>query len=189
MVRMSVSMFIPMVAFFVQLSIRGIPFVRFRSKAMGFSLSLKFKVNSDVEDNIDRSKEILEIQPANINDLHQIAIFVAREKMQVVQFASDITCMMSPAFSMVYIQELERLETNFQSLPCDSMQRAMLIAKYMQQNGSSVVAYVDMDRRREVVDSRLPVPYISDLIVSPHHRKKVDVYLLSSDSILNKCSN
>eukprot|EP00597_Dinobryon_sp_UTEXLB2267_P005988 CAMPEP_0170079082 /NCGR_PEP_ID=MMETSP0019_2-20121128/15552_1 /TAXON_ID=98059 /ORGANISM="Dinobryon sp., Strain UTEXLB2267" /LENGTH=248 /DNA_ID=CAMNT_0010292361 /DNA_START=273 /DNA_END=1019 /DNA_ORIENTATION=- len=136
---------------------------------MVLSTSLKFKSNSALEDHIKYPTEILVIEPATMNALHQIAIYVAREKMQVAQFATDISCMMSPAFSMVYVQELERLETNFQSLPCSFMQHTMLIAKY---NDSAVVAFVDMDRRREVLDPSQSVPYISDLIVSPHHRKK-----------------
>ena len=40
-------------------------------------------------------------QPATQGDLSSVAIWMARERMQVAAFATDISCMMSPAFSMV----------------------------------------------------------------------------------------
>lgn len=40
-------------------------------------------------------------QPAVQSDLNSVAIWMARERMQVAAWATDISCMMSPAFSMV----------------------------------------------------------------------------------------
>ena len=39
--------------------------------------------------------------PASKEDLSSVAIWMARERMQVAALATDISCMMSPAFSMV----------------------------------------------------------------------------------------
>ena len=98
----------------------------------------------------------------------------------------------------VFIRELERLETNFfssesTSTPSPHQQHAMLIAtlkntttntnnnnsnhKYNNDN-NRIVAFVDIDRRSDNFAEQIPLPYLSDLIVSQQFRNQVCLYIL-----------
>jgi hypothetical protein len=112
------------------------------------------------------------IEPAKIDALSQVATWMAREKLFIPVSRTDISCMTCPAFSMVYIEELERLENNFHTSNNASEHLMFTVTRPL---GSCrlVLAYADLDRRADYLGSAFPKPYISDVIVSPSHRRQV----------------
>ena len=148
----------------------------FSPRRMLSSTEVKEDILSEIK------KENITFQIAMKCDLNHVAIWIARERMQVVPYATDLSCMMSPAFSMVFIRELERLENNFHSKDSNNdetrgnsaFRHDAIIAKM----GSESVAYVDLEGRPGHVVSQIPIPYLSDLIVSPKFRNQVRFFYI-----------
>ncbi|KAJ1400720.1 acyl-CoA N-acyltransferase [Ochromonadaceae sp. CCMP2298] len=121
------------------------------------------------------------IKPAALDSLHQTAYLMAQERLNMREGVDLVWSLFtSPAFSIVFSQELERLQDNFRALGND---HRLLVAE----TDDFVLGYIDVDNRPQMRGKLKDGegPYVSDLVCTSSWRRRgiASALLLAAEDI------
>jgi ribosomal protein S18 acetylase RimI-like enzyme len=117
------------------------------------------------------------IKPAALESLHQTAYLMAQERLNMREGANPLlkSLFISPSFSIVFSQELDRLQDNFNALNSDNHRLLVAVAAANKTVAiDTVLGYIDVDNRPKVREKLKDGvgPYVSDLVCTASWRRK-----------------